>query len=126
MTEKILLELLRGYKNNSVSEVEILERLKNLPYDAVEDLGFANVDHHRELRQGFPEVIYAEGKTAEQVAEIFQRLYERSEGNLIATRASREKFDFVAKKFPPRNTTNRQELFTSTEKKLSATNHERF
>ncbi|MBQ7476214.1 MAG: nickel pincer cofactor biosynthesis protein LarB [Selenomonadaceae bacterium] len=100
MTEKILLELLRGYKNNSVSEVEILERLKNLPYDAVENLGFANVDHHRELRQGFPEVIYAEGKTAEQVAEIFQRLYERSEGNLIATRASREKFDFVAKKIP--------------------------
>lgn len=97
MTEKILLELLRGYKKNSVSETEILERLKNF---STEDLGFANVDHHRELRQGFPEVIYAEGKTKEQVAEIFQRLYEKSDGNLIATRASQEKFDFVAKKIP--------------------------
>ena len=96
MTEKILIELLRGYKNNSVDENEIVERLKNF---SVEDLGFANIDHHRELRQGFPEVIYAAGKTKEQVKEIFKRLYEKSEGNLIATRASREKFEFLSKDF---------------------------
>ena len=93
MTEKFLIELLRGYKNNSVSESEIVARIKNF---STEDLGFANVDHHRELRQGFPEVIYAAGKTKEQVREIFKRLYERSDGNLIATRASREKFEYVA------------------------------
>ena len=97
MTEEILLELLRGYKNNSVDEKEIIKRLKNFN---VEDLGFANIDHHRELRQGFPEVIYAAGKTKEQVREIFKRLYKRSEGNLIATRASREKFEYVAEEIP--------------------------
>lgn len=100
MTENFLIELLRGYKNNLVEEKEIIERLKNLPLDAVENLGFANVDHHRELRQGFPEVIYAAGKTKEQVREIFKRLYEKSDGNLIATRASREKFEFVAEEIP--------------------------
>ena len=97
MTKKFLLELLRGYKNNLVDENEIVERLKNF---SVEDLGFANIDHHRELRQGFPEVIYAAGKTKEQVAEIFKSLYEKSDGNLIATRASREKFEYVAKEIP--------------------------
>ncbi len=97
MTEEILLELLRGYKNNLVDEEEIIKRLKNF---SGEDLGFANIDHHRELRQGFPEVIYAAGKTKEQVREIFKRLYERSDGNLIATRASREKFEYVAEEIP--------------------------
>ena len=97
MTKKFLLELLRGYKNNLVDENEIVERLKNF---SVEDLGFANIDHHRELRQGFPEVIYAAGKTKEQVAEIFKSLYEKSDGNLIATRASREKFEYVEKEIP--------------------------
>ena len=100
MNEKILLELLRGYKNNSVDENEIVARLKNLPLEAVENLGFASIDHNRELRQGFPEVIYAAGKTKEQVREIFKRLYDRSEGNLIATRASREKFEFLAEEIP--------------------------
>ena len=97
MTEKNLLELLRGYKNNLVSESEIITRLKNF---SVENLGFANIDHHRELRQGFPEVIYAAGKTKEQVREIFKRLYQKSEGNLIATRADREKFEYVAQEIP--------------------------
>ena len=97
MTEKNLLELLRGYKNNLVSESEIITRLKNF---SVDNLGFANIDHHRELRQGFPEVIYAAGKTKEQVREIFKRLYQKSEGNLIATRADREKFEYVAQEIP--------------------------
>ncbi len=100
MTEKFLIELLRGYKNNLVAESEIVERLKHLPLEAVEDLGFANIDHNRELRQGFPEVIYAAGKTKEQVTEIFKRLYERSDGNLIATRASREKFEYLSAEVP--------------------------
>ena len=71
-----------------------------MPLEAVEDLGFANIDHNRELRQGFPEVIYAAGKTKEQVTEIFKRLYERSDGNLIATRASREKFEYLSAEVP--------------------------
>ncbi len=118
MTEKNLIELLRGYKNNTVDEREILSRLKNLPLDAVENIGFANIDHNRELRQGFPEVIYAAGKTKEQVKEIFKRLYERSEGNLIATRASREKFEFLSAEIPAAQYSDAAQMIYVDRKKI--------
>lgn len=60
-----------------------LDRLRHLPF---EDLGFAKVDHHRALRHGMPEVIFAQGKTPEQVAEIARRLRCASR-NLLITRA---------------------------------------
>jgi pyridinium-3,5-biscarboxylic acid mononucleotide synthase len=69
-----------------------LERLKDLPF---EDLGFAKVDHHRALRTGMPEVIFAAGKTTGQVAAIFARMA-KAGGNVLATRASREVFEAVA------------------------------
>ena len=119
MTEKNLLELLRGYKNNLVDEGEILARLKNLPLDAVENIGFANIDHNRELRQGFPEVIYAAGKTKEQIKEIFKRLYERSDGNLIATRASREKFEFLAEEIPAAQYNDAAQMIYVDRKKIA-------
>lgn len=100
MTEKILLELLRGYKSGAVTEAEMLARLKNISLNAVENFGFASIDHGRELRQGFPEVVYAPGKTKEQLKIIFKNLYERSNGNLIASRASREQFDFLREDIP--------------------------
>ena len=59
-------------------------RLRVLPF---EDLGFAKIDHHRELRRGFPEVVYCEGKTPEQVAGIVERLAARGP-RLLGTRAS--------------------------------------
>ena len=118
MTEKNLIELLRGYKNNLVAESEIVERLKNLPLEAVEDLGFANIDHNRELRQGFPEVIYAAGKTKEQVTEIFKRLYERSDGNLIATRASREKFEYLSAEVPAAQYSDAAQMIYVDRKKI--------
>ena len=68
-----------------------LERLRDLPF---EDLGFAKVDHHRALRTGMPEVIFAQGKTPEQVAQIFARMVEAG-GNVLATRASREMYAAV-------------------------------
>lgn len=100
MTEKILLELLRGYKSGTVTEEDAVARLKNFSLDAVENFGFASIDHGRELRQGFPEVVYAPGKTKEQLKIIFKNLYERSTGNLIASRASREQFDFLRDEIP--------------------------
>ncbi|MBE8954298.1 MAG: nickel pincer cofactor biosynthesis protein LarB [Quinella sp. 2Q5] len=100
MTEKILRELLRGYKSGAVTEAQAIARLKNFSSDAVEDFGFASIDHGRELRQGFPEVVYAPGKTNEQLKIIFRNLYERSAGNLIASRASREQFDFLRDEIP--------------------------
>jgi NCAIR mutase (PurE)-related protein len=69
-----------------------LERLKDLPF---EDLGFAKLDHHRALRTGMPEVIFAAGKTTAQVATIFARMA-KAGGNVLATRASREAFEAVA------------------------------
>ena len=71
-----------------------VERLRHLPF---EDLGFAKVDHHRRLRAGMPEVIFGQGKTPAQVAEIFARLA-RQGGNVLATRADARQFAAVKKK----------------------------
>ena len=57
-----------------------------------EDLGFANIDHHRQIRRGFPEVIYCPGKTTEQIVKIFGTLAEKG-NNVLATRAERSVFD---------------------------------
>jgi len=101
MTEKKLLELLHGYKVGEVSESDALAQLKNLSIDTVENIGnFAEVDHARELRQGFPEVIFAAGKTKEQLREIFKSLYKKSSGNLIATRATQEQYNFLIEEVP--------------------------
>lgn len=78
--------LLDSVSTGSVSPEEAFERLRGLPF---EDIGFAKVDHHRSLRQGAPEVIFAQGKTPAQVVEIVQRM--RAHGsNVLATRCSPE------------------------------------
>jgi pyridinium-3,5-biscarboxylic acid mononucleotide synthase len=86
-------ELLQEVKLGTTGVADALERLRNLPF---EDLGFAKVDHHRALRTGMPEVIFAESKTAAQVAAIFARMA-KDGGNVLATRASRQVFDEVRK-----------------------------
>ena len=100
MNEQSIRELLQKYRTGQIEEDGVISILKRLPAESVEKLGFAEVDHYRELRQGFPEVVYAAGKTKEQVLAIMQSLYERSEGNLMATRASREQFEFVSATLP--------------------------
>jgi NCAIR mutase (PurE)-related protein len=65
---------------------EGMEVLRRLPF---EEIGFATIDHHRALRKGFPEVIFCQGKTVEQVVEIAKRIAEHGNG-LLATRASAE------------------------------------
>lgn len=71
MHREALLDLLRAYKSGETTEAALADRLTSLPF---EDIGFAKIDHHRSLRSGMPEAIYAEGKTPEQVATIFARL----------------------------------------------------
>jgi NCAIR mutase (PurE)-related protein len=83
--------LLNDVREGRTPVSQALERLRDLPF---EDLGFAKVDHHRSLRTGMPEVIFAAGKTAAQVATIFGRMAQAG-GNVLATRASREMFDAV-------------------------------
>lgn len=97
MNENSLRDLLTGIKRNEISIDAGLDQLKNLPF---EDLGFAKVDHHRQLRQGFPEVIYCAGKTTEQVVAIAEKLYEGSDNNILATRANDEVYEAVAARVP--------------------------
>ena len=77
--------LLKDVSEGRTGVNDALERLKDLPF---EDLGFAKLDHHRALRTGMPEVIFAAGKTTAQVATIFTRMA-KAGGNVLATRASR-------------------------------------
>lgn len=79
-----LRDLLERVRDGATSPDDALELLSELPF---RDLGFARVDLHRELRQGAPEVILAEGKTPEQVAAIFLALLEGGAGSVLATRA---------------------------------------
>jgi pyridinium-3,5-biscarboxylic acid mononucleotide synthase len=90
-------ELLTAMQEGTASVEEAVAALQKLP---VEDLGFARLDVHRELRQGLPEAIYAEGKTPEQVAAIAARLVETTSGPVIATRASDEAASVLTTEFP--------------------------
>jgi len=83
--------LLNEVREGRVEVNDALERLKGMPF---EDMGFAKLDHHRALRTGMPEVIFAAGKTAGQVAQIFARMAHAG-GNVLATRASREMYEAV-------------------------------
>jgi NCAIR mutase (PurE)-related protein len=91
-----LKELLEAIRDGSVPVDEALGRLRDLPY---EDLGFASLDHHRTLRQGFPEVVLGEGKSPEQVAIIAQSLAARSD-RLLVTRADIAMYQAVKERVP--------------------------
>lgn len=86
-----LKELLKNVKDGQINIDEAVEKLKTLPF---EDLGFAKVDHHRNLRNGYPEVVYCEGKTNEQIKAIILKLMEKN-NNIMATRAKPEVFEKV-------------------------------
>ncbi|MDO9493882.1 nickel pincer cofactor biosynthesis protein LarB [Acetobacterium sp.] len=87
-----LTKLLEDVKNQECEIHTALELLKTLPY---EDLSYAKVDHHRELRNGYPEVIYSPGKTLNQIKGIVENMMERSTGNILASRAERDVFDTI-------------------------------
>lgn len=82
---------MEGLKDGSLTVDEAVSKLNGLPF---EDLGFAKVDHHRALRKGFPEVVYGEGKTPEQVLELSKALLNGSD-RLLVTRTSQEAFELV-------------------------------
>lgn len=86
MDQKLLKKLLTDLKIGKTSVDAVIDRLRTLPY---EDLGFASVDHHRAIRQGFPEVIFCEGKTRAQVLGIARGLLKKG-GPLLATRVEPE------------------------------------
>lgn len=86
-----LRELLQDVKNNQINIDEALGKLKNLPY---EDLGYANIDHHREIRNGYPEVIYCEGKSDDHILGIIEKMKEKG-SNILGTRCRKETFEKI-------------------------------
>lgn len=96
MTREQILELLVGVQSGSTTPAAALQTLSKLPY---ENAGFARIDHHRALRLGLPEVIYASGKTPQQVAEIFSRMAATG-GSVLATRADAAAFAAVGERIP--------------------------
>jgi NCAIR mutase (PurE)-related protein len=91
-----LRELLRDHKDGKLSEDEVLQALKYLPF---EDLGFAKVDHHRTLRTGFPEVVYGKGKTDEQILAIAESISGKKT-NFLVTRCAASAAEGLMQRFP--------------------------
>ena len=94
MNADSLRKIFEQVRSKKLSPDEAVERLRHMPF---EDLGFAKVDHHRQLRTGMPEVVFGLGKTPAQTAQIFARLAAH-EGNVLATRATEAQFAAVKKK----------------------------
>ena len=88
MDEPTLRRLLDDVRSGALSADDAVGRLRRLPFA---DLGFARVDHHRELRQAVPEAVYAPGKSPEQCAEIVAELLAGGTGPVLLTRADDEK-----------------------------------
>jgi len=96
MDRTVILQLLEDVREERLTPEAAMERLKTLPF---EDVGFAKIDHHRTLRLGLPEVIYAAGKSAGDTAEIFARMAAHG-GNVLATRATAEHATAVQARVP--------------------------
>ncbi len=96
MNPENIKSLLESVQNGSMDVNEAMDKLKHMPY---EDLGFAKLDMHRELRTGVPEVVFCQGKTTKQVVEIMQKLSQRSKC-VMGTRASLEVFEAVKSQMP--------------------------
>ena len=93
MDESDIRQFLEAVKTGRLNTEEAIERLRHLPF---RDLGFAKIDHHRSLRQGYPEVIFARGKTPKQVAAIVQEMLNNNAShNILVTRADEEVFRAV-------------------------------
>jgi NCAIR mutase (PurE)-related protein len=91
LTPEEITELLMQVQRGKLSVDGALERLRTLPY---EDLGYAKIDHHRSLRQGFPEVVFARGKAPSQVEGIVRRML-RNRHNILVTRGDEALYDLL-------------------------------
>jgi NCAIR mutase (PurE)-related protein len=96
MNLKELEALLGAIRTGELSVAQGVERLRDLPF---ENAGVALIDHHRTLRQGVPETILGEGKTAEQIASIVARMAARG-NNVLATRVAEDKGELLRRNYP--------------------------
>lgn len=97
MNEERIKQLLDKYKEGKVTDIQVIEEIKE---STIQDLGFANIDTHREVRTGYPEIIFCQGKTTEQVKLIFQSMLESENTNILGTRATPEMYEAVKKISP--------------------------
>ena len=91
MTPEEITSMLKQVRKGKLSVEDALDRLRTLPY---EDLGYAKIDHHRSLRQGFPEVVFARGKDPAQVEGIVRRML-RNHHNILVTRGDRGLYELL-------------------------------
>ena len=96
MQSSVIEKILKGVSEGTLDVAQALEGLKHLPF---EDLGCATVDHHRALRQGFPEVIFGQGKSVAHMQAIIAALLQKG-GNVLATRVNRAKGARLKELFP--------------------------
>ncbi len=96
MDVSALQELLQAVREGTLSVDEALQRLRTLPYENIE---FARIDTHRALRTGFPEVVFCQGKTPEQVLAILERLSNRHR-KVLATRVTPDLAVMIQERFP--------------------------
>ena len=89
-------EVLEKVKQGEISVEEAEHYFRKAPFD---EMGYAKLDMHRQIRSGFPEVIFCSGKADEHFVRIFQKLYEQN-GEVLGTRASRHQYELVKEKFP--------------------------
>ena len=97
MDREQLLEALRRVRSGALAPEDALSLLATAPY---EDLGYAKIDHHRQVRNGHPEVIYGAGKTAEQISGIVERMLKAGGENILITRLDAEKAGAVGRSCP--------------------------
>lgn len=97
MDKKTLLNGLEAVRDGKITPEEMMDQLKQAPY---EDIGFAKIDHHRQMRNGNCEVIYGAGKTAEQITAIVGRMIEAGNENILITRMDGDKAAQVEKQVP--------------------------
>ena len=117
MDKKKLKKLLTDLRDKKLSVNLAMEKLKDLPF---EDIGIANIDHHRGLRRGAPEVIFGQGKKTEDIIEIMKRMYKKDE-RILVTRLTDEKAKKILKKFPESIYHERSKALTLSKKSVEIT-----
>lgn len=88
--------LLEKVKNGDIDIDLAIDKLKDLPY---EDIGYANIDHHRQIRNGYPEVIYCEGKSDEHILGIIKKMNEKG-SNILGTRCRKDTYEKIKNIYP--------------------------
>ncbi|MCX7986353.1 MAG: nickel pincer cofactor biosynthesis protein LarB [Bacteroidales bacterium] len=117
MNTEYIKHILESVKRGETSVEQAMESLKNLPYS---DLGYAKVDHHRQIRRGYPEVIFCAGKTPEHVRGIVENMLPHGE-NILATRASEDAFEEVKSICPTAEYNKLGRTITIRQKEISFT-----